>query len=90
MNPPGKNGSLKSIAVIGAGCSGLAAAHILRDAGHTVTVFERSDTVGGRAATRRRQGFIYDHGAQYVKGGDIFKWVILSRTWSQSGPIAAA
>src|ERR1700730_8390959 len=69
MNPPGKNGSLKSIAVIGAGCSGLAAAHILRDAGHTVTVFERSDEVGGRAATRQRQGFTYDHGAQYVKGG---------------------
>jgi len=69
MNPPGKNGSLKSIAVIGAGCSGLAAAHILRDAGNTVTVFEGSNGVGGRAATRRRQGFIYDHGAQYVKGG---------------------
>ena len=60
---------LKSIAIIGAGCSGLAAAHILHDAGNVVTVFERSDEVGGRAATRRRQGFTYDHGAQYIKGG---------------------
>src|ERR1700730_18565946 len=69
MNPPGKSATLKSIAIIGAGCSGLAAALILRDAGNTVTVFERSIEVGGRAATRRRQGFTYDHGAQYVKGG---------------------
>src|SRR2546421_1608721 len=69
MNPPGKSETLKSIAIIGAGCSGLAAALILRDAGNTVTVFERSNEVGGRAATRRRQGFTYDHGAQYIKGG---------------------
>lgn len=60
---------MKSIAIIGAGCSGLAAALILRDAGNAVTVFERSNGVGGRAATRRRQGFTYDHGAQYIKGG---------------------
>src|SRR6266699_6753091 len=69
MNPPGKSEALKSIAIIGAGCSGLAAALILRDAGNAVTVFERSNGVGGRAATRRRQGFTYDHGAQYIKGG---------------------
>ncbi len=56
-------------AIIGAGCSGLAAAHELREAGYTVTVFEKSNGVGGRAATRKQQGFIYDHGAQYVKGG---------------------
>src|SRR5437588_4432167 len=69
MNPPGKSETLKAIAIIGAGYSGLAATHILRDAGNTVTVFERSNEVGGRAATRRRQGFTYDHGAQYIKGG---------------------
>src|SRR6266568_4769667 len=56
------------IAIIGAGCSGLAAAHELRDAGYTVTVFEKSHRVGGRAATRKHEGFIYDHGAQYIKG----------------------
>ncbi len=58
-----------SVAIIGAGCSGLAAAHELRDAGYTVTVFEESDGVGGRAATRKQQGFIYDYGAQYIKQG---------------------
>lgn len=58
-----------SIAIIGAGVSGLAAAHILRDAGYTVTLYEKSAAPGGRAATRQREGFIYDHGAQYIKHG---------------------
>ncbi len=58
---------MPTIAIIGAGCSGLAAAHTLRDAGYTVTLFEKSRDVGGRAATRKRNGFIYDHGAQYIK-----------------------
>src|ERR1700737_1085103 len=78
MNPPGKSEPLKSIAIIGAGCSGLAAAHILRDAGNAVTVFERSSGVGGRAATRRRQGFTYEHGAQYIKGGDAVSSALIT------------
>src|SRR6266487_1144234 len=60
---------MPSVAIIGAGCSGLAAAHELRDAGFAVTVFEKSSGVGGRAATRNQQGFIYDYGAQYIKQG---------------------
>ncbi len=58
-----------SIAIIGAGISGLAAAHTLRDAGFTVTIFEKGREVGGRATTRKRGGFTYDPGAQYIKGG---------------------
>jgi predicted NAD/FAD-dependent oxidoreductase len=58
-----------SIAIIGAGSSALAAAHTLRDAGYAVTLFEQSSEVGGRATTRQRSGFIYDHGAQYIKQG---------------------
>ena len=60
---------MPTIAILGAGVSGLAAAHTLRDAGYTVTIFEKSRGVGGRAATRSRDGFTYDHGAQYIKGG---------------------
>ena len=37
----------KRVAVIGSGPAGLAAAHQLNRAGHSVTVFERSDRIGG-------------------------------------------
>lgn len=37
----------KKIAVVGSGPAGLAAAHQLNKAGHTVTVFERNDRIGG-------------------------------------------
>ena len=60
---------MTAIAIIGAGCSGLAAAHVLLDAGWKVTLFEKSDRVGGRATTHTRSGFIYDDGAQYIKPG---------------------
>ena len=65
-----------SIAIIGAGISGLAAAHILVDAGQKVTLFEKDTGVGGRATTRQRSGFIYDFGVQYIKGGSP-----ISTTW---------
>lgn len=37
----------KSVAVIGSGPSGLAAAQLLRRRGHAVTVYERNDRIGG-------------------------------------------
>ncbi len=37
----------KKVAVVGSGPAGLAAADILNQAGHTVTVFEKSNAVGG-------------------------------------------
>ncbi|KAL3282591.1 hypothetical protein HHI36_005767 [Cryptolaemus montrouzieri] len=37
----------KRVAIVGSGPSGLACAHQLNKAGHTVTVFERNDRVGG-------------------------------------------
>ncbi len=44
---PPKHRTDKTIAVIGSGPAGLAAAQQLNRAGHTVTVFERDDEVGG-------------------------------------------
>src|SRR5215207_3022576 len=57
------------LAIVGAGLAGLAAAHWLRRERPDLelTVWEKSRGVGGRAATRRQHGAIYDHGAQYVK-----------------------
>lgn len=42
-----KNRTGKKVAVVGSGPSGLAAAQLLNSRGHSVTVFERSDRVGG-------------------------------------------
>lgn len=53
-----------SVAVIGAGLSGLVIAQRLEDVAE-VTIFEKSRGVGGRMATRRAGGFEFDHGAQF-------------------------
>lgn len=45
-NPP-RVRTGKSVAVVGSGPAGLAAADLLNQRGHSVTVFERSDRVGG-------------------------------------------
>ena len=45
-NPPEKRTG-KKVAVIGSGPAGLAAADQLNKAGHTVTVYERADRIGG-------------------------------------------
>lgn len=44
---PPKHRTGKTVAIIGSGPAGLAAADQLNKAGHTVTVFERSDRIGG-------------------------------------------
>ena len=54
------------IAIVGAGMAGLACAQILHGAGAQVTIFEKARRPGGRLATRRRDGFSFDHGAQYA------------------------
>jgi photolyase PhrII len=53
------------VAVIGAGIAGLVAARALVDHGHTVVVFDKGREPGGRASSRIREGFAFDHGAQY-------------------------
>ncbi len=55
----------RHIAVIGAGIAGLACARTLAQAGHAVTVFEKSWRPGGRMATRASPFGGFDHGAQY-------------------------
>lgn len=56
----------KSVAVIGAGMSGLSAAVRLTKAGLNCTVFEKSRGIGGRMLSRRIEGeYGFDHGAQY-------------------------
>jgi len=55
----------RHIAVIGAGIAGIACARTLIQAGHQVTVFEKSRVAGGRMSTRNTEFGGFDHGAQY-------------------------
>jgi len=54
-----------TIAVIGAGISGLSAAARLEELGARPLVLEKSRGLGGRSATRRVGHLAFDHGAQY-------------------------
>ncbi len=54
------------IGVVGAGISGLAAAHTLKTAGADVVVFEKSRSPGGRIATRRLEDFTFDTGTTSI------------------------
>ena len=54
------------IAIVGAGIAGLACAAALHGAGAQVTLFDKGRRIGGRLATRRTQGLMFDHGAQYA------------------------
>ena len=55
---------MKKVAIIGAGLSGLTAAHFLEDYAE-VFIFEKSNGLGGRMSTRRHDRYSFDHGAQY-------------------------
>ena len=67
----------RSIAIVGAGLSGIVAARDLAAAGFRVRVFEKSRGVGGRMATRRGDAGAFDHGAQYLRatGADFAREV---------------
>ena len=54
-----------TIAIIGAGIAGVTAARTLVQAGHQVTLIEKSRGFGGRMSTRRSDFGGFDHGAQY-------------------------
>ncbi len=54
------------IAIVGAGLGGLTAGRILHRAGCDVTVFEKSDGVGGRVRSDRVRGYTLDRGFQVL------------------------
>jgi renalase len=54
------------VLIIGAGLSGLMAAHTLKNSGYTVKLIDKGRSVGGRLATRRiGDNGLADHGAQF-------------------------
>ena len=66
----------KSIAIIGAGVSGLTLGQRLAPQTH-LAIFEKSKGLGGRMANRRRADYAFDHGAQYFTArSDAFRTLV--------------
>ena len=78
----------KRIAIVGAGMAAITCARTLVQAGHRVTVFEKSRGLGGRMSTRSSAFGSFDHGAQYFTVRDARFELALStvpglcRRWS--------
>ncbi len=63
-------GRRSSVLVVGAGIAGLTAARRLAQAGHTVTVLEARNRIGGRVWTDVNEGVPMDVGAGWIHGPD--------------------
>ena len=63
----------KHIAIIGSGFAGLAAASVIAKAGHSVTVFEKNEQVGGRARVLKTNGYVFDMGPSWYWMPDVFE-----------------
>lgn len=63
----------KKINIIGSGFSSLAAACYLAKAGNEVTVYEKNETIGGRARQLKKEGFTFDIGPTWYWMPDVFE-----------------
>jgi len=63
----------QDIKIIGSGFSSMAAACYLAKAGHQVTIFEKNDTIGGRARQLKKNGFTFDIGPTWYWMPDVFE-----------------
>ena len=75
----------KKVAVIGSGPAGLSAAYWLNQRGHSVTVFERHDRIGGllmygipnmkldKSVIERRKKLLEEEGIRFVTGAEVGK-----------------
>ncbi len=71
---------MSDVGIIGAGLGGLAAACTLAARGHKVTLLERNDWLGGKAARHEDQGFRFDMGPTILTMPRV-----LERVFSEAG-----
>ena len=60
----------RSIAILGAGATGLTAAHRLVQLGHRVRIFEAADRVGGAVGTEITDGWLIERGPNSMLAGE--------------------
>lgn len=89
----------KKIAVIGSGPAGLAAAHQLNKAGHSVVVYERNDRVGGllqygiptmklsKEVVQRRVNLLKEEGIEFKTNVDVGKTITATELKEQNDAI---
>lgn len=62
----------KKVVIVGSGFSSLSAACYLAKLGYDVSIYEKNDTVGGRARQFVKEGFTFDIGPSWYWMPDIF------------------
>lgn len=62
-----------NISVIGSGFSSLSAAAYLAKQGHSITVFEKNESIGGRASVYKEKGFLFDMGPSWYWMPEVFE-----------------
>jgi len=78
---------IRSVAVVGAGLSGLTCARELADPALEVRVFDKARGPGGRMSTRRAGDLRFDHGAQYFTVRDA-RFATAVDSWRRQGIVA--
>ncbi|WP_095075041.1 phytoene desaturase family protein [Tenacibaculum jejuense] len=63
----------KSISIIGSGFSSLSSACYMAKSGYKVTVYEKNNTIGGRARQYLNDGFTFDIGPTWYWMPDVFE-----------------
>ncbi|MDY8137745.1 phytoene desaturase family protein [Aquimarina sp. 2201CG5-10] len=63
----------KKVIIIGSGFSSLSASCYLAEMGYDVTIYEKNNTVGGRASQLKKEGFTFDMGPSWYWMPDVFE-----------------
>ena len=71
--PHPKDVNTYDLIILGSGIAGLAAARLATKDNKSVLVVDKGQRLGGRVSTRRKNGFLFNHGAQFVtaKGNEF-------------------
>src|SRR6056300_1718875 len=77
---PSQNARPNRVAVVGGGLAGLAATCVLAARGYRVTLFEKNEWYGGKAAVHEAQGYRFDMGPTILTLPSVLK-----RIFSEAG-----